>query len=841
MTTNPFASISKVRKENYSTKAWENNHPLFAKSTNSNLGLGHPDQQPNYLSSHTLKVLETSLRLAEQNWLDDNIRPLFKLCIGLASVFHDLGKACVGFQAMILDPKVGRWPNNGTGGNRHEIVSLAIFLEIVGKVETENYIIPKSFLQAYGVADVEELGRELRKDIALAIVTHHKSFADSLNNDRVSCVPPAQWPPSPRFNDLYDELLINKERLRETIEEVRSQLQGLTNLDDTLKTLLAENLPERIELPEVTNKLRILNEPFLPQGYTTGNYNLSDMAITEVRKFWLLTLRGTLITADHLSSGHIAAPTMPNFKTIDPLPNNTPRAFQEVMGQIKGSVYLRAPTGSGKTEASLMWARANVEPHQSRIYYVLPFQASINAMMKRIREITATIAQGEQIVGLQHSKAALSLLRIIEEEQYEKAEGETKTKYEMSQLARQLEQLTRESYYPIKVTTPHQMLKVLLGAKGWETQAMDLNRGVFIFDEIHVYNPNLTGLIFTAMRTLVEHFDAKIAVMSATFPKFLQEKLNKLFETPPPLITLAKDQESDCKILTTIRHNLVLEEEFSSVMERKELKEAIEQKKTILIVCNTVSKAQEIAEVLAPYQPVLYHSRFKGKDRIRKEEEIQQKLNTQRDKPFFLVATQVVEVSLDYDFDIGVIQNASLDALVQRFGRVNRKGRKYEKGVPNIFIFKHDRKSELIYGKKRLETSWMILEEQISRTAELNEETLVQLINELYNRAGWEESEEKDYQNTIRNERLTNYTKRMVPGTYHRWVDQIMDKNQSLEVYLEEDLTMVKKINSLEQLGFLIPVRFVGKEKLFFDEELHYYVLRRKAYRYSYEKGLEMR
>ena len=86
----------------------------------------------------------------------------------------------------------------------------------------------------------------------------------------------------------------------------------------------------------------------------------------------------------------------------------------------------------------------------------------------------------------------------------------------------------------------------------------------------------------------------------------------------------------------------------------------------ILIVVNTVKRCQDLAKALRMFDPVCYHSKFVFLDRYKKEKHI---LN---DKPRLLIATQVVEVSLELDYDVMHAECATFDALVQRAGRVNR-------------------------------------------------------------------------------------------------------------------------------------------------------------------------
>ncbi len=110
---------------------------------------------------------------------------------------------------------------------------------------------------------------------------------------------------------------------------------------------------------------------------------------------------------------------------------------------------------------------------------------------------------------------------------------------------------------------------------------------------------------------------------------------------------------------------------------------AVQGGKQTLVVCNTVARAQQVwqtlSERISPQTPrFLLHGRFCGRDRAEKEQEILAAAGvSQRERrPLLVVATQVVEVSLNLDLDILFTDPAPLEALLQRFGRVNRLGKR---------------------------------------------------------------------------------------------------------------------------------------------------------------------
>ena len=98
----------------------------------------------------------------------------------------------------------------------------------------------------------------------------------------------------------------------------------------------------------------------------------------------------------------------------------------------------------------------------------------------------------------------------------------------------------------------------------------------------------------------------------------------------------------------------------------------------VLVVCNTVAKAQQVYRNLHAKRKVLLHGAFNGLDRYRHEKCLRE------EQVDLLVGTQAIEVSLDIDYDCIYTELAPLDALIQRFGRVNRKRKK---GLCNCYVF----------------------------------------------------------------------------------------------------------------------------------------------------------
>ena len=329
---------------------------------------------------------------------------------------------------------------------------------------------------------------------------------------------------------------------------------------------------------------------------------------------------------------------------------------QEVCAFAEGNISLNAPTGSGKTEAALLWAQRNQsEAHSRHVFYVLPFTASINAMYHRLKDETLF---GHEAVTLLHGRSSYFAYRWLCE-----SDSDIDPRV-ASKHAREARRRSKELYYPVKVLTPHQIVMAFLGVKGWEKSLCEYAGGLFILDEIHVYDPNFIGLLFETLRRLTGELGAKVCVMSATFPTLLRGILEKTIGTVEDIRLEPEERARYSRHYVKVIDGSI-EDYFDDI------KHLLSEGVRVLVVANTVQGAMSCFEVLkdSATNPCLIHGRLIQEDRQRAEKRL-----ANRSEPVdLLIGTQAIEVSLDVDFDVLYSDPAPLDALLQRFGRVNRK------------------------------------------------------------------------------------------------------------------------------------------------------------------------
>ena len=297
-----------------------------------------------------------------------------------------------------------------------------------------------------------------------------------------------------------------------------------------------------------------------------------------------------------------------------------------------------APTGAGKTDFLLRRCKG-------RVFYTLPFQASINAMYDRIKsDLKGTDAQ----VYLLHAASNLKV-----------KDGKVEERIMQKHIGAS-----------VKVMTPHQMASIVFGIKGYEAMLLDLKGCDVILDEIHTYSSETQAIVLKIIEIL-KSIGCRIHVGTATMPTVLYNKILQLLGGKSEVYEVMLPDE----ILRTFnRHIIHKTEQWNDCTEI--IQKAVVEKQKVLIVCNQVKRAQQmydyIRETFPSVSKMLIHSRFKRGDHSLLETKLKEDFNRMTEA-CVVVSTQVVEVSLDISFDLMITECAPIDALIQRFGRINRK------------------------------------------------------------------------------------------------------------------------------------------------------------------------
>ena len=542
---------------------------------------------------HTCHVMQAIEHIAPYFGFPDPTRGL------MAAALHDLGKAHPKFQTELFKADGGKpWGSlyeetKWQFAHRHELSSLLLLP-----------CFPK----------------ELWNDLIQMIVSHHKSMK----------------------NDSSDRGILDLIAQTDSHRIFENHSKGYQEWFPAARQILAE-LGYSVE------------EPGLSQAEDAWEYLLDYCEALEKQRSWS-SLRGLLMAADHFASamGHRTQEKIKHtFKTPDispfkpTTPGGTPFPLTDMsVDDTREHTLLVAPTGAGKTDFLIRRCEGK------RIFYLLPFQASINAMWLRIQQKLPNTR-----VYMQHAASPL-FLKLQDPDAFEE-------EYSLHGLVGS----------SVKVLTPHQISNLVLGSPGFEAAMLDLKGTAVILDEIHTYSDLSKSLVLEIVKVLLK-LNCSIHIGTATMPTTMYTQILDLLGGTELTYEV---KLSPPQLSTYDRHLIYKVPEWEEA--KKIIRQALSQNEKVLIVCNTVAKAQELYINLLSdplcnqCSHLLIHSRFRRKDRATKEDQLREFEGRGNDgiRPCWVVATQVVEVSLDISFDRMVTACAPIDALIQRFGRINRR------------------------------------------------------------------------------------------------------------------------------------------------------------------------
>jgi CRISPR-associated endonuclease/helicase Cas3 len=413
-------------------------------------------------------------------------------------------------------------------------------------------------------------------------------------------------------------------------------------------------------------------------------------------------LRGVMMSADHFASNYMhdtedqveslhEVPDLQGYRTNeDPYtaswlyPLSQKRTDDE-----RPHTLVAAPTGAGKTNFLLGRCR-------ERVFYTLPFQASINAMYKRIRTDLEDHFESPADVRRLHATSRIELEENFDEDP----------------------DLQRHPGASVKVMTPYQMASIVFGTAGFEAMALDLRGHDVILDEVHTYDGVARSMVLQIVRMLVE-LDCRVHIGTATIPTALADDLVDVLGGEEEVHRVRLEEET---LDTFDRHRIHKCADDDTAWD--ELNRLLANGQRVLFVSNQVQTAQErFRQVRECYDvpSMLIHSRYRRKERADLEDRIEE--FEQRDGPCIVCATQVVEVSLDISFDAMITDAAPLDGMVQRFGRVNRRRTEDTIGILKpIYVIAppEDDKAILPYDAETVRPSFEVLpDDEVLREAEV--------------------------------------------------------------------------------------------------------------------------
>ncbi|MED3648442.1 CRISPR-associated helicase Cas3' [Halalkalibacterium halodurans] len=518
-----------------------------------------------------------------------------------------------------------------------------------------------------------------------------------------------------------------RDRPVHVVEALANYRENILPIRDKLKAHMGFEIEERI-------KQKRFDRISTSQRFTPSHGPI-------FRRYVLL--KGLLHRLDHAASAHVPIELSHDLAVGDYVNRFMEREFNGAKKELQQfteanqdkHVVVVAQTGMGKTEAGLLWLG------REKGFFTLPLRVSLNAMYDRIVNpdkigfTHVTDEHGETATGLLHSTSLDYLLDTIEgdDAMLEKVHAQSK-----------------EFANKLVISTIDQVLKFPFFYLGFEKEYATMASSKLIIDELQAYNPKIAALLVRAM-AMIDEIGGSFLIMTATLPDFYYKALQRELKQPNKSICYGEFIDDQVK-----RHNVSIREK--SILDcAKEAAEAGKTKK-VLMICNTVDQARELykevvrqlhkevvlhhpnteqqiegqqnwteihKEVVQHYPNIhLLHSRFIQKDRKRLESKIMEFAKSE--ETGIWVTTQLVEASLDIDFDVLYSEMASLDSLFQRLGRCNRRGEKTI-DVTNVHILTKDVSGVgSVYDQDIYQRSLDLLSEQSGVLMETKKHAMIQ-------------------------------------------------------------------------------------------------------------------
>ncbi|MDO5738021.1 MAG: CRISPR-associated helicase Cas3', partial [Eubacteriales bacterium] len=404
-----------------------------------------------------------------------------------------------------------------------------------------------------------------------------------------------------------------------------------------------------------------------------------------------------------------------------------------------GLMIIEAPMGQGKTEAALVAAEVMAQiSGRNGVYFALPTQATSDAIFSRITKWIRRLDKESHSIQLMHGKSQFN-------EEYQKLFSGVTNVDENNENERSISvhewfQGRKKSLLAdFVVGTIDQLLLMALKQKHVMLRHIGLAQKVVIIDEVHAYDAYMNQYLQRALNWLGS-YRVPVIVLSATLPTKTRQELVEAY--------LGHEPDIECEATNTWRNSMsyplvtytdqdnvkTIEPDKSGSIKKVKieglptdnlprlLKTEMCREGCFGVFVNTVAKAQDIAHRLYQLFPedevMLLHSGFLAPDRAQKEKELLSKLGkpgseTERPKRLIVVGTQVMEQSLDIDFDLIVTELCPIDLLIQRVGRLHRHDRARPKKLEDPRCYILDLNGDLDEGSEAVYGAYLLLKTKI--------------------------------------------------------------------------------------------------------------------------------
>lgn len=438
-------------------------------------------------------------------------------------------------------------------------------------------------------------------------------------------------------------------------------------------------------------------------------------------------------------------------------PRNVQSVFAEVIENTKnpGIFILEAPMGLGKTEAALVGVEQLAQKTgRSGLFFGLPTQATSNGMFPRINAWLRKVGEDDDNqfgLRLLHGKAALNpdFDNLIKKSaaQNVNIDGETNGSVTVNAWFSGRKTASLDDFV---VGTVDQFLMVALKQKHLALRHLGFSKKIVVIDEVHAYDAYMSQYLYQAVRWMGA-YGVPVIILSATLPaerrgNLIEQYLRGAGYKPKDCIRPPDGLETEAYPLITYSDGGVMKQECAFEPIKSKTVQIIRyESKDILpiiplvsdlyreggvigIIVNTVDRAQQFAAACSEQFGVenvsLLHSSFIATDRINKETELIKTIGKDGERPLrkIIIGTQVIEQSLDIDFDVLISDLAPVDLLIQRAGRLHRhdRARPQKHETPVLYVlgthpfWEFESGGEAVYGGYLLARTQAVLPEVLS-------------------------------------------------------------------------------------------------------------------------------
>lgn len=679
------------------------------------------DQENFLLRDHILETLQRAKQL--KAFIDANDKSImceqlkdseFFKALATALILHDLGKINYEFQMRVHDTNSEEWKE------------LREFLKPLRNINVRHEIL--SSIWASILLDNSEWNAKIRT----AILLHHyneyfvneKDIMEIVHSYFEGIVPclkflTERWD---KIGEFLDDLLnaVNEEFDENFIKSAASEIRN--NINGRVRELLEKIENREDDISEFAEFYRINNEK---------------------PEYEFLLFLGCLRRCDYSASGSVDLERIIDMEDIYTELNKKIRNrvkskslwqedFLKEVDPLK-SIVLVAPTGAGKTEFALLWAKKN----KRKLIYTLPLRVALNDLFLRFRE-TDNAYFKKEFVDVLHSTAFIEYLE----------EGRTFRSLDIEK------QLTASKLLssPILLTTPDQVFLTSLNYYGSDKVLAVYPLSSIVIDEIQTYDVEMASIIVRTLE-IVRAVGGTVLVMTATLPPYFEPFFRNLgfdFKEPEDIKDKVKNYNIKRHKIKVVNKPLTKYQSNGVVIEESEEFKAwldnFKDKNTFIVV-NNVSKAIKIYNWLRnkwlkgkgyneeniKHRLYLLHSRLIEKEKSRRIKSIKKQL--EKNERVIVVATQIIEASVDLDFDAMITEISTIDSQIQRWGRVHRnRDEDYPGDNPNIIIFTQlDKGTLAVYrDKKVLEKTIDVLKDYEGMVLGYEEER--KMVNEVFDK-----------------------------------------------------------------------------------------------------------